>query len=163
MKTTRTRTDYVQRYHVHVDTNAKELNAFTVVLPPYFDEPGLTVMPRPGKTMNDLFLEALATLDFLRAEPWTPLYPASVFIPFGIITAVDVEDVQRQQAIQLAMMVGGCFHTDRDRAAIERYPALYEGAHEARVKALCRALDLMDGAPIHEGTLSPWALTTCDD
>jgi hypothetical protein len=58
-----------------------------VELPPYTAEPGLPVVQRAGMSMDDTWREALTALEFLRQQPYAPVLPESVFVPFGIITA----------------------------------------------------------------------------
>ena len=150
-------TDWSRRYHLEVD-DASPIDCFIVELPPYLISPsgiGLPVLPRPGKSMDDLFTEALATLDFLRAQIHDPLYPPDVFQPWGIIQARNLDDVRREFEIWRDMWLGGCFDSDRARSS-ETFP----DAHDERVEALIRALDLLDGAPMAQGvpiTPLPWS------
>jgi hypothetical protein len=76
----------------------------------------------------------------------------------GVIVATSIDVVARDVAIRLALMEGGCFDTDADRARIERYPDLHEhgGAQERRVAALFRALALVHGALLPKGSMDDW-------
>ena len=127
-------------------------------LPPYLISPsgiGLPVLPRPGKTLDDLWQEALATLEFLRAQIHEPLYPRDVFEPFGIIQARNLDDVSREFAVWMNMWCGGCFESDEHRARYTR-----SDEHDSRVRSLIRALDLLNGAPMPQGipiTPGRWA------
>jgi hypothetical protein len=153
------RTEYDgARYHFKFDTEAKTLNGFTVCLPPYVNEPGLLVAQREGKTMDETFAEALTTLAYLRGQPFPQLYAPDQFVPVGIITAVDCEDVARITAIYTALIDGGMYLTDEDRARIAADSRLHEDgrAHERRVAALYRALALSRGAPLPSGSMSGW-------
>lgn len=144
------------RYHLEFDSDASALDCCTVELPPYTVGHGLVVKLQAGKGLDDLLREALHTLDFLRSQPHTPVHPASVFIPFGVITARNFDDLQREHLIKMSTMGAERFHADaRWRAAVERNPVLYNGAHERRVAELCKALDLLNGGPLPVGVPFP--------
>lgn len=99
MKLIRHRTYHIRRFHLEIDRDASPVNCFIVELPPYLMSPsgiGLPVLPRAGKTLDDLFTEALATLEFLRAQIHEPMYPPDVFQPWGIIQARNLDDVRRE-------------------------------------------------------------------
>lgn len=153
MKLIRKHTDWTRRFHLDVDQDAP-VDCFIVELPPYLMSPsgiGLPVLPRPGKTLDDLWQEALATLEFLRAQVHEPVLPATDFIPFGIIQARNLDDVSREFEIWMNMRCGGCFDSARYTLSDE---------HDSRVRSLIRALDLLDGAPMAQGipiTPLPWA------
>lgn len=143
---TRIRTDYVQRLHVFVDDDATVIDAFVVDLPPYMGP--MCVPQREGMSIDETWRDALRTLAWLRSQPYTPIFPLEVFVPFGIVIARSFADVQREQAIKTAMLEPTLFHThERHRAWVERYRP--EGAHDRRVAELCRAMDLQNGAPLH--------------
>jgi len=151
MKLIRQRTDHIRRFHLDVDQDASPINCFIVELPPYLISPsgiGLPVLPRPGKTLDDLWAEALATLDFLRSSISDPLYPPDVFQPWGIIQARNLHDVSREFAIWRDMWLGGCRDSDEH---LERSSETFPDAHDKRVESLIRALDLLDGAPMPQG------------
>lgn len=125
---TRIRTDWINRYHVQADADAAVLDCFVVELPPYGGETGLCIRLRDGMSMDDLLAEALAELTRIRAQPWKPVLPSTVFIPFGVITARCFEDVSRECELRILEGVGG----------IDGHPD-----HGERVRALCRAADLL--------------------
>ena len=157
MNIQRLSTDFNARLHVEQDTDARELNCLTVALPPYSSEPMLIY--RAGASMDALWADALAMVAHLRARPWREVHPASVFQPFGIITARNVDDVRREYQFRREVMMVGQFHTDPAyREKVEADPVLHENgrAHEQRVAALCRAWDLLDGAPLPKGSLDNW-------
>ncbi len=153
---TRIQTDYTARLHIEQDTDAQALDCFMVALPPYTVAPMLVY--REGASMDALWADALAMVAYLRARPWREVHPHTVFSPFGVITARNSEDVRREHEIRREMMMVQQFNTDPAyRARVEADPILHENgrAHEQRVASLCRALDLMDGAPLP--TPVPWA------
>jgi hypothetical protein len=84
----------------------------------------------------------------LRARPWREVHPPHIFQPFGIVTARNVEDVRREHEIRREMMIGECSLP----AHLERVASFNEAEararHEQGVASLCRALNLMDGAPL---------------
>jgi hypothetical protein len=127
---TRIRTEWASRYHVQMDADAAVLDCFLVQLPPYTTEQGVCVSMRDGMSMNDLLAEALTTLARLRAEPWQSVLPASVFQPFGVITARSFDDVQRECELRTLSIVGGV----DDAGVLD---------HDGRVRALSRAADLL--------------------
>ena len=144
---TRVRTDYVQRLHVFVDGDAATIDCFMVELPPYLGP--MCVPQRDRMTLDDTWREALTTLEWLRAQPYEPLFPRTVFVPFGVITARNFDDVNREHAIKMNMMGARLFHTDEQhRARVDRDPVLHAGAHERRVAELGRAAELLNGAPL---------------
>lgn len=139
-------TDYAARLHVEQDIDARELNCFTVALPPYTSTP--IVVHRASATMDELWADALAMVAHLRARPWREVHPPHIFQPFGIITARNAEDVRREHEIRREMMIGECSlpaHLERIALTDE---AEARARHEQGVASLCRALDLMDGAPL---------------
>lgn len=151
----RVRTDWQARYHVLVDAEASVINAFTVCLPPYLAP--VTVVQRDDMSIEEAWADALLTLASLRTQPYTPLFPVEVFAPFGVITARNLADVQREQAIKTAMMEARQFHTDeRHRARVEADPVLHEGAHDRRVADLCRAWSLLNGSPLPKASFDSW-------
>lgn len=158
------RTEYDgARFHFQFDTQAKTLNGLTVALPPYINAPGLLVAQRPGKTMEQTFGEALTTLAYLRGQPFPQFLPPDQFIPIGVITAVDCEDVARDTAIMTSMIEAGVHLTDEDRARIEADPRLHEHgeAQMRRIAALYRTVALLRGAPLPIGSMLNWnGLTT---
>lgn len=142
---TRIRTDYDARLHVEIDTDAKVLDAFLVTLPPYTSELGVLVH-RKGVDMNDLWKDALAVVAHLRAQPWKEVHPPHVFQPFGVITARNFEGVRREAELRMSMMIGDGEPLEE---LAQRYPLDdVKQFHEERVTALCRALDLLNGAPL---------------
>ena len=149
----RVRTEWQDRYHVQLDADAAVLDCFLVELPPYTTRPGMLVY-EAGKSLNDLWSEALRMLDFLRAQPRNPVHPATVFVPFGVITARNRADVWREHEIKREMLDVDC--TDRDRARLEAANLNDSRAlHDRRVASLCRALDLIDGKVQMPATV-PW-------
>jgi hypothetical protein len=150
MKTKHVQTDWVNRIHVYVDPNAAVINCFAVTLPPYFNEPGLIVPQREGKSMEDTWQEALSTVRFLRQQPFTPIAPPDQFNPFGIITACNFADVVLDHEIRMQMMLGGCFLSETEHARIdqstEQFPDHGAEFHERRVDSLIRAWGLLDAA-----------------
>ena len=148
---TRIRTDYVQRLHVFVDADAAVIDCFVVELPPYLVP--MCVPQRDGMSIDETWREALTTLEWLRSQPYTPIFPAEVFVPFGVITARSFDDVAREHAIKIAMIGPELYHTDeRHRARVDANPVLHQGAHDRRVADLCRAMDLLNGAPMPKGS-----------
>lgn len=146
MNIQRISTDYNSRLHVEQDVDARELNCLTVALPPYSSEPMLIY--RAGASMDALWADALAMIAHLRARPWREVHPPHIFQPFGLVTARNVEDVRREHEIRREMMIGECSLP----AHLERVASINEAEararHEQGVASLCRALDLMDGAPL---------------
>ena len=150
----RIRTDYESRLHIEQDSDAQELNCFTVALPPYTSTSWPMLVYREGADMNALWADALAMIAHLKAQPWKLVAPPNVFKPFGVITARNREDVRRDYEIRREMMIGECSlpaHLERV-ATIDVAEA--RARHEQGVASLCRALDLMDGAPLPVG--APW-------
>jgi len=96
--------------------------------------------------MDELWKEALAVLDLLRAQPHDPVLPARVFVPFGVITARTLADVQREQELKTLAVIGG---------RTENNPAHPD--HIERVRALCRMANLLEGtvAPQQFGSFPP--------
>lgn len=140
----RVRTEWVDRYHVQMDADASVLDCFCVTLPPYTTDQGVCVRMRDGMSMEDVFREALATLARLRAQPWQSVLPASVFVPFGVITARNFDDVQRECELNMVAFVGGV-----DDAG---HPG-----HDERVRALCRAADLLGMCgPLEQRQVGQW-------
>lgn len=140
-------TDFNARLHVECDTAAQVLDCFMVALPPYTAEPGVVIY-REGASMDALWADALAMIAQLRARPWREVHPHTVFQPFGIITARNLEDVRREHEIRREMMIGELALP----AHLEHMASISEAEararHERGVASLCRALDLMDGAPL---------------
>jgi hypothetical protein len=126
---TRIRTDWINRYHVQADADASVLDCLVVELPPYTTEQGVAIGLREGMSMDDLLQEALTTLDRLRKERWQPVLPASAFVPFGVITARNFEEVSRETELRTLEIVG----------ADAGHPN-----HDERVRALCRMADLLE-------------------
>lgn len=162
MKLIRKHTDWTRRYHLEVDQD-RPVNCFIVELPPYLISPsgiGLPVLPRPGKTLvDDLWQEALATLEFLRAQIHEPLYPPEAFQPWGIIQARNLDDVRREFEIWRDMWLGGCFDSDEEWRRKRERNAEHDD-HDSRVQSLIRALDLLNGAPLPQAiplSRLPWA------
>ena len=124
---TRVRTEWVSRYHVHMDADASVLDCFVVTLPPYTTDQGVCIRTQDGMSMDDAFREALTTLNRLRAQPWQAILPPDVFQPFGVITARSFADVSRETELRTAEIVGAG-HPD----------------HDERVRALCRMADLLE-------------------
>ncbi len=156
MNIQRISTDYTARLHVEQDIDAQVLDCFTVALPPYTSEPML--VHREGASMDELWADALAMIAHLRARPWREVHPHTVFEPFSIVVARNSADVRREHELRREKMMVEQFHTDPAyRARVEADPVLHENgrAHEQRVASLCRALDLLDGAPLP--TPVPWA------
>lgn len=154
-------TDWVNRIHVRVDANAPTINCFKVTLPPYFNEPGLAVPQREGRTMMETWHEALATVQFLRRQPLRPVAPPDQFNPFGYITACNFADVVRDQEIQREMMIGGCFDSEEALQRREHFPLPCEPElQERRIDALINAWHLLDaairGEPHMLPATSPW-------
>lgn len=142
----RIRSEYEARLHVEQDTDAKVLNCFNVSLPPYTFAPILVY--REGASMNELWADALAIVAHLRAQPWRLVAPPDVFQPFGVITARDLEDVRREFEIRREMMVGECSLPAHLERVANTSEAEARARHEQGVASLCRALDLLDGAPL---------------
>lgn len=142
----RVRTDWTNRYHVQVDADASVLDAFIIELPPY--ETGTATWVHSydgGKGMDELFQNALLELQRLRAKPHRPLFGREVFVPFGVITARNYEEICRERELATLSFVGGvedCGHPD----------------HAERVRALSRMLDILDGAPLP--VAGPWPVTS---
>jgi hypothetical protein len=136
---TRIRTDFDARLHVEIDTDAQVLDCFMVALPPYTSEPML--IHREGASMDELWADALALVAYLRAKPWRELHPPHIFQPFGIIAARNVEDVRRESELRMKMLLGQ-----------------HSPDHMERVQNLCKAWDLLNGAPLP--TLATWAQFT---
>jgi hypothetical protein len=113
--------------------------------------------------MDETFQEALTTLAYLRAQPFVPLYPPEVFMPFGIIVATSFEVVCRDVSIRVALIEGGAFLTDEERERIDADPRLHENgkAHEQRVAGLVRAVALLRGAPLPRGSMENWSGLGC--
>ena len=127
MKLSLIRTDHVQCYHLHVDTEAAQFTAMRIELFPHAP----LVVGDATMTQEDLWREAMASLRWLRTQPGQSLYPSTVFVPFAKIIAVDRDAEAREQSIHTRQIIGD-YHPD----------------HEERVRALCAALDLLDGAPL---------------
>jgi len=138
----RVRTEWVNRYHVHMDADASVLDCFVVTLPPYTTDQGVCVRQQDGMSMEDTLKVALTTLNRLRAEPWQAILPPDVFQPFGVITARNFADVSRETELRNCEIVS-------------------EGHlnHDERVRALCRMADLLEMTgpvqPPQLGTLPP--------
>jgi hypothetical protein len=146
MNIQRLSTDFNARLHVEQDTDAQELNCLTVALPPYLSIP--IVVHREGASMDALWADALAMVAHLRAQPWREVHPPHVFQPFGIITARNLEDMRREHEVRREMMIGELslpVHLEHVASISEAEARL---RHEQGVASLCRALDLMDGAPL---------------
>lgn len=142
-------TDWLARYHVQADGEpGAPLDAFLVELPPYVCDGAAPLLKlRDGQAMEDLWREALRTLDWLRSQPHEPILPRTVFEPFGVITALCSADRRRRHEIKREMMLGAC--TDRERERMERIDLRYsQEMHERRVASLCRAMDLLNGTPL---------------
>lgn len=139
MNIQRISTDYTARLHVEQDIDARVLDCFLVALPPYTTEPMLIY--REGASMDALWADALAMVAHLRARPWRELHPAHVFVPFGVVTARNLEDVRRESELRMKMMLGQ-----------------HSPDHMERVQNLCKAWDILTGAPLP--TLASWAQFT---
>jgi hypothetical protein len=114
-------------------------------------------------TLDETFAEALTTLAYLRGQPFPQFLPPDQFIPIGVLTLVNCEDVARDTAIMVSMLEGGVHLTDEDRERIAADPRLHEHgkAQERRVAALYRTVALMRGAPLPAGSMDGWkGLTT---
>lgn len=148
---TRIRTEHDARLYVEADTDASVLDCFLVTLCPYVPEPGLLVH-RDGVAIDALWADALATVTYLRAQPWNEVAPPAVFQPWATITARNCSDVARESELRMQMMIGD---GEPLQSMAKRYPVAAIGQfHEERVAALCRALDLINGArPV---ATSPW-------
>jgi len=145
MTIVRISTDWQARYHVQADADVADHDCYQVELPPYTLNAPILVH-REGANMAELWNEALRTLDALRSQPREPVLPATRFLPFGVITLRRREDVWREHELRREMMLGAC--TDRERERIERIDLRYaQEMHERRVASLCRAVDLLNGAP----------------
>ncbi|MEI2790463.1 MAG: hypothetical protein V9E93_16520 [Steroidobacteraceae bacterium] len=143
-------TDWQARIHVQADADVSTHDAALVELPPYSLGVPLLVY-RDGASMDELWNEALRTLEALRSQPHKAILPARVFVPFGVITLRRLEDVWREHELRREMMMVEQFNTDPAyRARVEADPILHGNgrAHEQRVASLCRALDLLNGAPL---------------
>lgn len=129
------RTDHVQRYHLFVDTEAARFDAFLVELCPI---PAVLVAGT-GKSTDELWRDALATVAWLRTQPSALPYPSSVFVPFARIVAVDAQRESAKASLQMSMLVGRC-------SPDQTWPPPVDdpSSHEDRVQSLCRALDLID-------------------
>ena len=122
--------NYESRVHVEEDTDAQPVDCFLVTLCPYLPEPGLLVH-REGADMNALWAEAIAMVAHVRAQPWKEVLPPTVFQPWATITARNLEDVRRDAELRMSMMIGEHGHD-----------------HMERVQRLCKAFDLLQGAPL---------------
>lgn len=154
-------TDWLNRIHVRVDSEASTINCFAVTLPPYFNDPGLIVTQRAGKSMEETWQEALATVMFLRQQPVRPIAAPDEFNPFGYVTACNFADALRDREIQREMMIGGCFDSEEVLKRREQFPLPSEPEfQEMRVEALIKAWHLLDaairGEPLAQPELSPW-------
>lgn len=125
------RTDYVNRVHVYVDSEASKFDAFAVEL---LD--ARVVVHDARLTLDDLWREALRTVAYMRAQPFERLYPVHVFDPFVVVTAVDSTREALKTSVRTNLIVG---HTYADQA----WPPPQDdpASHEGRVRALCAALD----------------------
>jgi hypothetical protein len=140
----RIRTDYESNLHIEVDTAAKVLDCFLVMLPPYLCEPGMLVH-REGADMNELWADALALVTHLRAQPWREVHPPNIFRPFAVIVARSFEEVWREFEVDTALMLCS---TESLATMAKRYSAEdIRRLHEERVARLCRALEILRGAP----------------
>lgn len=124
------RIDYSLRYRLFVDSDAAEYTAFRVEL---FPHPPV-VVGNPSMSEGERWREALGTASWLHSQPGQSLYPSNVFVPFARIIAVDHATESRELAIRNQHIIGD-LHPD----------------HEARVRALCTALDLIDGGAMADG------------
>ena len=79
-------------------------------------------------------------------------------MPYGIIIETSIESMSRDLAVQNALLEGGAWLTDEDRAKIAADLVLhgYGEAHKRRVAALGRALALVRGAPLPSGSMDNW-------
>lgn len=149
-------TDYDARLHVEVDTNAQVLDCFMVGLPPYTASECLCAFR--GASMAERWSEALRMVAFFRVQPWKPIHPPHIFQPFGVITARNFDDVQREQQIELLMVEPMMYYADRRwREKVSRDPALHSNPdyYSKLVANLSRAWDLLNGAPVSPPTV-PW-------
>ena len=124
------RTDIALRYALYVDVEALAYTAFRVEL---FPHPPV-VVGNPSMSEGERWVEALGTARWLHSQPGQSLYPPTVLVPFARIIAVDHATESRELAIHNHHIIGE-LHPD----------------HEARVRALCTALDLLDGGAMPDG------------
>lgn len=125
------RTDHVQRFNFFVDVDAIKFTAVRIEL---FPHRPLVVPAGTNMTQQELLLEALRSLRWLRSQPSHSPYPPSVLRPFAKLIAVDLDNESRELQVRHQMHIG-------DTA--------FDG--DERVQALCRAWDLVDGAPLPVG------------
>lgn len=146
----RVSTNYEARWHVYVDEDDEVLDCLSVELPPYtLGVPYL--LHRVGATVDDLWPEALQVLELLRGLPRQLVLPASVLNPFGVIVVRSFDAVYREAELKREMMLGEC--DDQQRARLVQFGLAYSRhQHEARVAALGRAVELMGGAPLPDGS-----------
>jgi hypothetical protein len=115
------RTDYVNRYHVYVDTHAAKFDAFRVELL----EQTVTLC---GDTVDALWRQVFPVMQEMRAKyEQRPLYHGLVFSPFVRIIALDAARESARVSLQTGMIVG------------QVHPG-----HEDRVRALGSALDAIE-------------------
>lgn len=124
------RTDYVNRVHVYVDSEASKFDAFAVEL---LDS--RVVVQDARLTLDDLWRETLRTVAYMRAQPFER-YPVHVFDPFVVVTAVDSTREALKTSVRTNLIVGHVY-------ADQTWPPPCDdpASHEGRVRALCAALD----------------------
>ena len=128
------RTDYVLRYHLHIDTEAAKFDCFQVEL---LGESVLVHSMPPDALWN----EVLSVMSYLRGQnDRQPLYRPSVFQPFARIIACEAARERAKVSLRTSMIVGAPAG-DGDRLL---GPEPDPGTHMEKVNALCTALDLLD-------------------
>jgi hypothetical protein len=134
MKRSLVRTDFVNRMHLFVDSEASKFDAFVVELL------GMRVLVHDSRlTLDDLWREVLAQIAWMRAQPYERLYPVNVFDPFVNVTAVEHAREALKTGVRNNLIVG---HSYADQTWPP--PCDDPASHEGRVRALCAALDAVE-------------------
>lgn len=115
------RTDYVNQYHLYVDSHAAKFDAFRVEL---LEQSILLT----GDTPDALWQQAQTVMREMRGVyEQRPLYHGLAFSPFARIVAMEAARESAECALKTGMIVG------------QEHPG-----HEERVRALGQALDALE-------------------
>ena len=138
----RIQTNYVRRFHLHVDPEARVLDCFRVHVP---GPPSLLVNQgtRQNVTLDQLWRETLDTVEFLR-KTWREQYRWQLRLrnpldlePFAIVTACEEEREMVKHHVDMDIL---CYESSAQMS--ESHPETQTPReHEQRVRHLIDAWD----------------------
>jgi hypothetical protein len=126
--------DQDQRLRVHVDLDAKKIDACYVAL--LGEECYVRDYANEGWTHERLWAETMRTGAWLRTQVANP-YPAAL-VPYVEVTLTDSDRVSARTGLRTAMLTGYAFEDQEWERRIES-----PSQHEERVRALGQAWDYL--------------------